>query len=150
MKVALEKRGGRLYPADGVADEALSAIPDGPVMADITRARNQAFHRKAFAMLRMAYDAWDPQAAEFKGQPAAKSFERFRHDLTILAGYGRPVVNIRGEVRIEPESLSYASMDAETFAAWYSATIDALLRTVFAGQDKAALEARVQEFMRFF
>lgn len=151
MKVLLEKRGGRLYPADTTAEEALQGLPDGAVMAEITRPRNPAFHRKAFSMLRFAYDNWEPkQLPDYRGQAVAKSFERFRHDITILAGYGRPVVNMRGDVRIEPESLSYASMSEDTFEAWYSATIDALLRTVFAGQQKAELEQRINEFMRFF
>ncbi len=150
MKVALEKRGTRLYPADAIAEEMLHGIPDGPVMADITRPRNPAFHRKAFAMLRYAFDNWEPSVGEYKGQAVEKSFERFRDDITILAGYGRPVVNIRGDVRIEAKSLSYASMDGTEFEAWYNAVINVLLRTVFTGRSEEQLEKEINQFMSFF
>lgn len=59
--------------------------------------------------------------------------ERFRKDVTIMAGFYHPVVNLKGEVRIEPESLKWASMSEETFTKLYDATIQVLLQKVFNG-----------------
>ena len=82
-----------------------------------------------------AYDYWSEDVAtlEYKGQRVLPDFDRFRKDLTILAGHYHPVVNLKGEVRIEADSLKWASMDEATFGKLYDQTIAVLLRRVFNG-----------------
>ena len=152
MKITLIKNGGRLFAADADAEEALSKLPNGKELsAEITRMRNPAFHRKAMAMLRYSFQCWEPATIPaWRGQPVVKDFDRFRREITILAGYGDPVVSLRGEVRIEPRSISFASMDEDEFAKWYSAVIDTLLKVVFVGQDKAEVEKQIEQFMGYW
>lgn len=98
--------------------------------------RNGAFFRKWWALVKLGYDYWSEGAAtiEYKGQAVLPEFERFRKDVTIMAGFYRPVVNLKGELRIEPESLQWAKMTEERFAQLYDATIQVMLQRVFNGK----------------
>lgn len=97
--------------------------------------RNGAFFRKWWALVKLGYDYWSENARTltYRGQPVLPEFDRFRKDVTISAGFYHPVVNLKGEVRIEPESLKWASMTEERFSQLYDATIRVLLQRVFNG-----------------
>jgi hypothetical protein len=123
-----------LMPADDSAREWMTKVKAGQtVLARVTLPRNPLFHRKVFALMRYAFDYWSDHTPPitWKGREVAPEFERFRKDITILAGYGHPVINIKGEVRYEAKSISYGSMDEEQFEAFYDAVIDTLLKRVF-------------------
>jgi hypothetical protein len=106
------------------------------ILVEPREMRNGAFHRKWFALVKMAFDHWSESAStiEFKGAPVLPDFDRFRKDVTISAGFYYPVVNLKGEVRIEPESLKWGSMTEERFTQLYDATIQVLLLRVFNGK----------------
>ena len=82
----------------------------------VTVIRNWKFHRKVFSLFQFAYDQWEPGCdAQFK------SPERFRKDLTILAGhYTRTVSLIDGKIRLEAVSLSFGSMGEQEFEQVYA------------------------------
>jgi len=61
----------------------------------------------------------------------ATQFDRFRKDLTILAGFYEQTVRLNGEVRTEAKSLSYASMEPDEFERCYNAMINAAIKHVF-------------------
>ena len=44
-----------------------------------------------------------------------KNFDRFRKDLTVLSGFYNATYTFRGDVRLEPKSLSFGSMCEEEF-----------------------------------
>jgi hypothetical protein len=128
--------GGALYPADDDAREWLAKLrPAATVRIQATVPRNPRFHRQFFKLIDMAYDWWAEAVSpmEYKGEPVLPSRERFRKDVVILAGFYRSVVNLAGEVRLEPESLSWSTMNQERFEALYSATLNVLLEKVFNG-----------------
>lgn len=106
------------------------------ILVEPREARNGAFHRKYFALLNLAFDYWKDHAEtmEYKGEPVLPNFERFRRDVAILAGFYKPVTNIKGEVRLEAESISFAAMSEERFEELYGATINVLLQRVFNGR----------------
>lgn len=89
----------------------------GGVAAEITKARNIKFHRKFFALLRLAYDAWN-------AGDAVKNFDRFRQDIVILAGYYDVVADIGGGVTPVAKSISFASMEEAEFEKVYKAVLD--------------------------
>lgn len=134
------RAGNGLVPADDDAREWLAKFKPGVAVALECRIpRNAGFHRKYFALLNMAYDHWSDALGsggtiEYKGEHALPDRERFRKDCIILAGFYRPVVNIKGELRIEPESIRWSCMTEERFTALYNATINVLLRRVFNGK----------------
>jgi len=80
------------------------------VKAKISKLRNPLFHRKFFALLKVGFDAWEPEV-QYKGHDIQKNFERFRADCIILAGYYDVVPRLNNEPRIEAKSISFANMD---------------------------------------
>jgi hypothetical protein len=130
------KTGAGLVPADEPSRKWFTKKKLGStIQVDATEMRNGAFFRKWWALVQLGYDYWQSDAAtiEFKGERVLPNFERFRKDVTISAGFFYPVVNLKGEVRIEPESLKWSQMTEDRFTKLYDATIQVLLQRVFNG-----------------
>lgn len=151
MELILTKApNGSLMPVDQHSIDELAKLKIGQgVRVQLTRMRNYAFHRKFFALLNIAFDAWEPTAKEYKGQPVAKNFERFREDVTILAGYYTSSVNLRGDVRLSAKSISFSSMDQGEFEKLYSAVIDVVLQRILANYTRDDLDNVVEQVLRF-
>lgn len=155
MEITLIKTpSGALVPMDDEQAEKLKRIKAGAVVrADIAAMRNGAFFRKWFALAKFAFDMWADcvPAQEYRGQPVQPVFDKFRKDLTILAGYYHPVFNINGTFKVEADSIAWSSMDEEQFAKLYSATIDAILAKVLPrhGLNREALAHHVDRVMEF-
>jgi hypothetical protein len=150
----LKSPGGALIPASEEAGELLRKLKSGaPVFVEIKRIRNHGFHKKMFALFKLAFDVWEPETPmDYKGQPVAKDFDRFRRDITILAGFFKAVYNARGEVRLEAESLSFASMTEERFAEVYRAVLTTVWNRVLqnAGYaSKEEVDRVLDELLRF-
>lgn len=136
MNLIFQKGATGLIPACEEATEWLAKKKLGSTIAiEPHEMRNGPFFRKWWALVQLGYDYWSESAAtiEYRGQPVLPQFERFRKDVTILAGHYHPVVNLKGEVRIEADSLKWASMSEATFTKLYDATIQVLLQRVFNG-----------------
>ncbi len=126
--------------------------PGQTVVANVTVPRNKKFHRKYFALMKMAFDQWEPPSDHtFRGVPIEKEFDHFRHDVTIMAGFYTPVWSIKGEMRIEPQSISFDYMDEEAFDELYSKTIDVLLKMVLGekGFTKESVDELVGQLLTF-
>lgn len=142
--------GGSLFPVDEQSKATVGKWRLGEgVRAKVSRARNLQFHRKFFALLNLAFETWEPAPTDWRGQPAAKNFERFRKDLMALAGYAEPVVNLRGEVRMEAKSIAFANMDEDEFALVYGKVADVILQRVLTTYTRADLDRVVEEMMGF-
>lgn len=129
---------GALVPFSEEDAAGLRKIKTGaPVRCEITQVRNPAFHRKFFALIKFLFDIWAERVPRktYKGVEVQPSIERFRKDLTILAGRYVAHYNIRGEVRLEAESISFASMGQEEFETLYSSVIDVALKKVIDAPD---------------
>lgn len=152
--VLVKTPNGALAPADEDARALLDKLKAGQgVRATIRRARNVRFHRKAFALFKLAFDVWEPvEPLEYKGVPVAKDFDRFRKDITIMAGFYKAVYNARGELRLEADSLSFASMDEDRFEQVFRAVLTVVWNRVLrnAGYESPdEVERVVNELMRF-
>lgn len=137
MEILLIKTPSGFMPADDEAQEQLRKFRLGSLAKlDVVQMRNGAFFRKWWALVKLGYDYFVEtcETQEYKGQQVRPEFDRFRKDVTILAGFYRPVWNVNGEMRIEPESLAWANMTEERFEKLYNATIDVLLKKVFNGK----------------
>lgn len=127
-----------LAPASYEDQEKIRTFKDGQeVRVKLTKTRNLAFHRKWFALAHFAFDYWeppvlppDPESKWQKEIRPQKSFDRFRKDLTILAGFYDSSYRLNGDIRIEAKSISFASMDEDEFEELYSATIDVIIQKV--------------------
>jgi hypothetical protein len=154
--LCLKTHSGALAPADEAAREYIARLKTGKaVSVRIKRVRNPKFHRKMFALYKLAFDAWEPEgdSSEYKGQQIAKDFDRFRKDLTILAGFYQPVFNVRGETRLEAESLSFGSMSETRFGEVFKAVLNVVWERILKLQegyhDEAHVERVIEELLRF-
>ena len=120
MHVQLTKTLAGLIPADPETNKWYEKIKLGATIhSDFRKMRNAAFHRKLFALFNLAYSYWEPGQVDSKHGVPEKNFDRFRKDLTILAGHYHSVIRLDGTVRIEADSLSFGSMDQEIFNGLY-------------------------------
>ena len=154
MDVFCVKVAGGLAPAGEDEAEKLRGLKAGAaVRVKVTRETNAKFRRKWWALAKFAFDLWRElmPEQEYRGQAVQACFERFRKDLTILAGRFHPVWTVKGEMRVEADSLSWASMDDETFEKFYSATIDAVLSKILTNTKltDADLRAHVERALEF-
>lgn len=138
MKCFFQKTaGGILLPADDETADYLTSIKTGTFFkSDITKTRNYKFHKKVFAFFNFCFDHW---AADINYQYMDEKAQKnaFRKQLTILAGYGIPVTNIRNHsVNYEAQSLSYENMDEDTFRECFTALTQAAMNGIFRSSDE--------------
>lgn len=98
---------------------------------EIKKQRNPAFHRKVFAFFGFCFEHWSGEHSDWQFQDEQAQFDTFRKHLTVLAGFYVTTYNIKGEFRIEAESLSYANMEQERFEQVYQALINAAIKHIF-------------------
>lgn len=162
-EIYLTKRYGTLMPSSEADAEKINNLPDGEAFrCAFTRPRNMGFHRKYFALLDVLYQCFEPvPPPRPEGMPLAKwekimaesppqkNRDRFRKDIAIATGHHELVVNIRGEVRAEARSISFAKMDEAEFAQLYSMTIDYGLARIAKDRSRAELENWVNQILDF-
>lgn len=136
MDAAFIRAQSGLVPADDETRQWFGKLRMGAaVAARVSQTRNPLFHRKMFALMQLAFEHWSDTApaVQFRGETVRPDFERFRKDVTILAGKFHTVVNIKGELRIEADSLAYGKMNNEEFEQLYSSILGVLMTRVFTG-----------------
>lgn len=136
MKLYLRKMPGGTLVADN--DETAAFLQKKKVGAvlsgDFTEPRNYKFHRKIMALFKCCFDHftelhdWNVQ---YRGMKVEPSFEMFRKQLTILAGHYEASYDIKGNIRLEAKSLSFANCSEEEAERIYSDVIGAALKQVF-------------------
>lgn len=156
MELALIKTPqGSLIPMSDEDAERMRRYKAGAVVrVDASEMRNGKFFRKWWSLVKLAFDVWAETAPQqqYKGVDVLPDFDRFRRDLTIMAGFFRPVFAANGEVRLEAESLRWAQMDEERFEKLYSATINVVLQKLlpkgrYTEDEIRALVDRTMEFV---
>jgi len=137
------KRQGKLVPADIMADELLSGIPEGrEVLISIRRPRNPKHHRLLFALLRKVRDnsdRWDSDQA-------------LLDDLKLATGLFETRVNlVTKKAYAVPGSISFASMSQDQFRAWFDQVLVVLATNVLGcttDELRAEIEAIVEPSRR--
>ena len=159
MKITLQKfeaegaSHGILVPADEQSAKFVGKlIKNDVVTSDFVKPRNYRFHRKWFALVKFAYEHWQPshlQDAKWKDVIPEKSFDRFRKDLIIMTGRYDAVYRVDGSVRIEAKSISFASMDEEEFQKLWNSTTTVILDKVLMNytlDDLKQVVAKLEQF----
>lgn len=148
--VLAKAAGGALVPMDQQAIDYLNKLKLGAgVTVEIKRHRNPAFHRKFMALLNLAYEAWEPAEATYKGQVVGKNFDQFRSDITVLAGHYEMAINLRGETRLTAKSISFASMGQDEFEDLYSAVVNIVLKRFLTNYTRDDLDNVINRLMGF-
>lgn len=152
MNVELQKTQTGWAPANDAAMSAHARQKLGAVShGDFKQFRNYRFHKKYFALLNLAFDYWETADQEYKGMPVTKNFDRFRADVQIVAGYGDPVFNLRGEIRMESKSISFGSMTQDDFDDLYNKVVNVLLDRVLRlkGFTRETIDELVEQLTAF-
>ena len=151
MKVHLTRTLSGLLPTEPDSEDWYRKLKIGQVVwSDFKKVRNYQFLRKYFALLNVAYDNWIPGEVNSKYGVPEKNFDRFRADLTILAGFYENTIRLDGSVRIEPKSISFAKMEAEEFKELFDKTIDVLIKYVYNSKiSKEEINEIVERYLTF-
>lgn len=148
--VLTKAAGGVLVPTDPQAAEYIAKLKTGAaVRATVKQQRNPRFHRKFMALLNLAFDAWEPTEATYKGQVVSKNFDQFRRDITILSGYYEMAITLKGETRLTAKSISFANMSQDEFDALYNSACNVILQRVLTTYDREALDAVMDRLIGF-
>ncbi len=155
MKCVFAKgQGNVLIPADPAAEQFIASLKLGSGAAvEVKKARNIRFHRKFFALLQLAFDIWEPTGEKvWKGVPIRKDFERFREDITILAGHYDVSYALDGSVKLTAKSISFANCDEHEFESVYQAVLDVVWEKILREanfRSKAEVENVVNQLMAY-
>jgi len=159
MKITLQKyeaegaSHGILVPADEQSAKFVGKlIKNDVVTSDFVKPRNYKFHRKWFALVKFAYEHWQPSNLEdskWKDVVPEKSFDRFRKDLIIMSGRYDAVYRVDGSVRIEAKSISFAKMNEEEFKELWMSTTAVILEKVLTNYTSNDLKEVVLKLEQF-
>lgn len=146
--------GGSMSPAFTSDAESMERVKNGLVKVKVVRPRNPDFHARFFAMLNFGFDYWNPMSVMVDGVAITpeKSFDRYRKDLLIIAGFRKVVVNLKNEVRYEAESISFANMDEDRFREVYRLVFGVLWDYVLSrvdGMSKEHAENTINQMLDF-
>lgn len=148
--VLMKVPGGALVPVDQRGIDYLSKIKLGlGVKMKVTKANNVRFHRKMFALLGVAYDAWEAPSIEYRGTPIAKNIDQFREDITILAGFYETAVRLDGTIRFTAKSWSFEKMDDAEKERLYNSIINVVLQKILTNYTRDGLDEVIAELLRF-
>jgi len=119
MKILVIKTINQLIkPAYDSDLDIFNKMPNNEVFEiEYKKKRNPKFHRKYFALLKLAYD----------NQSDYRTLEDMRHDIIVTCGFYDEIVNrITGEVYKKAHSMSFDSMEQITFNELYEKTKDVI------------------------
>lgn len=136
MKLYFKKMPGGVLVADNdETAEWLQKVKNGDVLSgEFARPRNYKFLKKTMVLFKVCFDHFAEHldtGLEYKGMKVEPSLEMFRKQLTILAGHYTATYDIRGNVRLEAKSLSFANCSEEEAEKIYSDVINAALKQVY-------------------
>jgi hypothetical protein len=146
MKIYLKKTQIGLVHNDEIAAESLGKYRNGKLLlCDLIAPRNPDFHNKFMALLRVGFHYWEPGEVDCKYGVPTKSFDQFRGDVTILAGYFHVHTRLDGTSRVTPKSIAFGSMSEDEFQQLYSNVINVLLQKIFIGYSDADVIRMAEE-----
>lgn len=139
-----------LVPCDQQGIEWLNKVALGkPVDVSVAQPRNGRFHRKFFAMLNVAYENHEWPELDTQWGKATVSFDLFRKYVTVRAGHYEAALTPHGEVRAEPKSIAFSSMDEDDFSRVYSDVLNVILREFLTNWTHGDMDHAVNQMMAF-
>lgn len=152
--ILIKTADGSLRGADEASDAYLAKLRRGDIVrGKFTKPNNPQFHRKLMALFRLLFEQFEGRygdSIQHRGEVVKPNFERFREDLTIVAGFYDKTFNLNGELRLTAKSLSFASMEPEERERVYSAVINAgLSRVLDRNWNEAKLRDAVDKILAF-
>lgn len=130
---------GHLAPADEPALEfARKCKPGELVMVEARRPRNIQHHRKLWALLQLVVE-------NTERYPDA---DTLLDALKIATGHCKIYPSADGKTSyVKPLSISFESMDQDSFSQFYERCLDLIAAKIIPGIDSAALRQEVESFL---
>ncbi len=136
--------GGALAPASEVEADKMSRFKNNELYEiEIKLSRNVGYHRMCFSFFNHCFAYWNSENEYIEERT---SFDLFRKNMIVLAGYYDKFYTIDGVVRIEAKSISFSAMSQDEFEALYKALIRVAVSKIFVNCD---IETE-QKLLRFF
>lgn len=131
MKLFLVKsEGGDLLGIDARDQAYIATLEPGETLeCDTRKARHPQHHKKFFALFELA----------FASQDRYTNKRQFMIELKIRAGWYEVYITESGQSTYVPQSISWASMDQETFDKFYADAVIALSK--MCNNEEVTLEA---------
>ena len=148
----LKGAGGVLIPMDEDEEAKLERYKTGDVIkVSVAAMRNGRFFRKWWALAKLGFDMFTERTEPmtYMGMEVQHNFDSFRRRLVTLAGYYTPVYNLDGTFILEPHSISFASMNEETFEKLYSETINDILKNIAPNMSERDIRRSVDAILSF-
>lgn len=144
MKILLKYSLGKLVPHDAISEKGLENLSQGDVViCEIKKPRNVRFHRKFFSMLSCAH-------VHMKEGLEYPTFDDFRTDVTVAAGFYSLKTGISGQQIKVAKSISFARMDEIEFEQLYNRCLDVILLHVLPiGTERLEFEGAINEILGF-
>jgi hypothetical protein len=137
MKILVVKTiNNLLKPAYDSDLESFYKIPKGEIVQiDYVKKRNIKFHRKYFALIKLAFD----------NQQVYQNSDEMRYDITMTAGFTDEITNkITGEITLRAKSISFDSMDETEFSELYTRTKNVICEWI--GISNEELEEEIEQY----
>ena len=112
------------------------------VLCRITRPRNYEFHKKFFALVRLAYENLPEH---LHSMLRIRSEEDMLTSIKMELGYADTIWYGGRQVAI-PKSISFAAMDQREFERFFSRAVDMVLTLYLRGTDKKELLNEIDNF----
>lgn len=154
-KLQFMKSATGLVPMSQEATDWYNKLPAGNIVTGkFAKKQNAQFHRKMFALLNLGFDNWQqpPVPVDIAGNQVVpeKNFDRFRKDVTILAGFFHVVYRLDGTSRIEADSLAFDKMPAEDREECFQKMLTVLLANVYGGQvSEAQMDNMINQYLSY-
>jgi hypothetical protein len=133
MKINLIKTLEGLKPADSEATEMLKGIKLNTVVScEVKRQRNYEHHKKFFSLLKLVIDNHEKY----------DNTDDLLFEIKLRLGHCSRII-INDTVCYKPKSISFKSMDQDTFNKFYSKTIDIILKYFLTGTSQDEIENAV-------
>lgn len=117
MEIILIKQDDNTFKAHGSDYDKIKKLKRGTeYKCEITRPRNFKMLKKFNILINLVFD----------NQEHYINREHLRHDLIIASGYYNMRKNFKGELIYEPQSVSFSSMDQDTFEELYDRVLDTI------------------------
>lgn len=136
MKVLVIRTLNGIKPAYDSDKDIFNKMPLNEIFEiEYTKRRNVKFHRKFFALLKLAYE----------NQSDYRMIEDLRRDLLIVSGnYDEQVCKITGEIYKKAHSINFSNMDDFQFNEVYTSVKEVICKWL--GIENETLETEIEQF----
>lgn len=141
------KIGSCLVPCDPPTVAAFKRMKEGSILEyDFNKKNNPEFHAKLMMLFVTAFEYWEPGDIGSEYGKPEKNFDRFRKDITIMAGFYDMVFRTDGSCKPEAKSLSFGKMGNDEREQVYQKVLTVVTEKIFPQFKDWEVEGMAQKY----